>query len=135
MSKKLENISTPSLLAYQQIVGVANQQMDRFATDVQEMVEKKQIDKDYFDNLVKDLDPKVHANNVILEEIDKELLRRVNRDLKGATTGRIMTSVFAGFRKAEEAFRARQPKVSQEVTADMVPDPTPKKKPNLKVEK
>lgn len=102
--KKIENISTPSLLAYQQILGMANQQMDHFATEVNAMVKKDEIDEEYYQSTIKKLDPKVTANNDLLSEIDREITRRVHRDFKNATTGIVMTQLYKEFRTTKEKF-------------------------------
>lgn len=123
MGKKTTDLATSQLMTYQQVLGMANEQMDQFATDMSKFLEEKKISQPFYDNLVKELQPKVEANNKILSDIERVLFDRVKKDFPSGTLPNVMGRYFQKYR--EEL--ASQAKINADVKASMMPkDKEPK---------
>ena len=134
MGKKTTDLGTSQLMTYQQLLGMANEQMDDFATRMQGFLEEKKIGKHFYDTVVAELQPKLEANNKILSDIERVLFDRVKRDFASATLPNVMGRYFQKYR--EEL--ASQAKINLDVKASIVgkEDSETKKvlKPNFNVE-
>ena len=106
-------MSTEVLMSYQNIIAVANQHMDKFATEIVEDKKTNVVSEDFVKEMHEYLGAKVKANNEIIYEIDKEILSRVKKSLPGATLGNIMTSVFKRYEKELERMKELNKKPSR----------------------
>jgi len=119
-------MSTPTLLSYQQILGSSNEMMDNFATGIESMVKDKKIGKEFLDSVIEKLGPNVNKNSDYIDEIDKELISRVQRDLPGSITSKVMTTWYKRLQEAQAAFVKDNPEPEKVEEV---------KKPNFKVHK
>jgi hypothetical protein len=90
MAVKAKDLATSQLMTYQQLIGMANEQMDDFATRMQEFLKEEKVGKNFYDKIVRELQPKVEANNKILSDIERELFDRVQKSFPDATLPNVM---------------------------------------------
>lgn len=113
MGKSIDNQPTSVLIAYQQMIGLANQQMDQFQEDIKNIAKEGTISNSYVRETIGKIKTKMVKNNEHLAEIEDELFKRVKRDHKGATTPDYMTTLFKQFheeKKAESDRKKSSPK-------------------------
>lgn len=126
MSKDIKNLATSQLMTYQQIIGMANEQMDRYATDMEEFAKAGTVSQGFFQEIMREMGPKVQANNEVLTQIERELFGRAKRDFPTATLPSVMDRYMKRYHE-EVASRKKDQKKEE----------TPKGKeikPNFKVE-
>lgn len=92
MSKDISSLPTSILITFQNIVAGANQSMDTFATELDELLKQKKLPKDFVVKTNEELFKKVEANNQIIMDIDNEVLSRMKKTFPTATTGKILDS-------------------------------------------
>lgn len=117
MGKKTTDLATSQLITYQQLIGLANEQMDQFATDMFKFLEEKKISKSFYDTIVRELQPKVEANNKVLSDIERVLFDRVKKDFPSATLPNVMGRYFQKYREELDS----QAKINADVKASMMP--------------
>lgn len=99
MGKKTTDLGTSQLMTYQQLLGLANEQMDRFATEMEGFLDEKKVSEAFFEEIVRELQPKVEANNKILSDIERVLFDRVKRDFPSGTLPNVMGRYFTKYRE------------------------------------
>lgn len=127
----VKTLGTSQLMTYQQILGLANEQMDRFATDMDEMSKRDNavISERFAQEVSSELQPRVEANNKILSEIEKEIYSRVTRDFNEATT----PNIIGAYVKRFHGERERLLEIAKKV-ADIREVKEEKVRPKLKLE-
>lgn len=131
---KVKEMGTSQLMTYQQVLGLANEQMDQFATNMDELHKQGKISKTFNEEVTRELQPKVEANNNVLTDIENEIYYRIRRDFTESTTPNSLGNYFKRYR--EELYS--QAKIDEDVkkssTKSDDKEETPVKKPNFKVE-
>lgn len=105
MGTKINMIPIQALLAYQQIIEVASREMHDFFGKVTKEQKAGKVSVSYKDILEKKLAGKIRANNIIVTDIEKEMYKRIITAFgRGATTSKIMTSLYREYNIEEEKF-------------------------------
>lgn len=119
MAKSIDNQPTSTLMTYQQMIGLANQQMDQFKEDIENIQKEGTISEAYVKETQAKIDQKIGKNNELLKVIEDELFKRVRRDNKGATTSEYMNILFRQFHEEKANYKKRHEKKKESKTIDL----------------
>ena len=134
MGVKIEKLATSQLMTYQQVIGMANEQMDQFATNMEEFAKQKKISEAFAKEMFKELQPKVEANNKILSEIERELYDRAKRDFPGATLPNAIGKYFKRYYSEVENQAKINADIAKSIQKGELVTEKPVVKPNFKTE-
>ena len=112
MARKIETIPTEQLEIAQKAIDFASREMHGFFQQVRKDGEEGKVRGSYVEELEESLYRKVQENNAIIESIDKELFKRINKMFPKATTPHIMPRLVSQYEKelAEYAANASEEK-------------------------
>jgi hypothetical protein len=113
MAKKLENMSTQSIISAQQIIQMGSEQMHGFFGEVSKKQKEGLVSLSYKDELENHLRKRINRNNEIVDDLDKEIFKRIERDF-GGTTPKIMPLLVRKFEEEKQDMEAIKKKVASE---------------------
>lgn len=125
--KKVESMSTTELVAYQNLIGMSNEHLDQFATQLEGFVKEGSVPKSFYEDILNELQPKILKNNEYIDSIEKEIYNRVRKNMPGVTMPSALTRLYKRVRKSAEEFAKQNAKQEPEV------DKSEKKSIDLKV--
>jgi hypothetical protein len=113
MAKKLENMSTQSIISAQQIIQMGSEQMHGFFGEVSKKQKEGLVSLSYKDELENHLRKRINGNNEIVDNLDKEIFKRIERDF-GGTTPKIMPLLVRKFEEEKQDMEAIKKEVASE---------------------
>jgi len=108
--KKVELMSTTELVAYQNLIGMSNEHLDQFATQLQGFVKEGSVPKSFYDDIIDELRPKILKNNEYIDSIEKEIYNRVRKNMPGVTMPSALTKLYKRMRVSAEEFAKQNTK-------------------------
>lgn len=123
MGKKIKDQPTSVLISAQQIIQMGSEQMHGFFGEVTKAQSEGNVSLSYKNKLEQNLRERINANNVVVDELDKEIFRRIERDF-GGTTPKIMPLLV----KQYEEEKADQEALKKKATAKPEKEPIKLKK-------
>lgn len=104
--KDITKITTPALLAFQQIIEGSSMQMSDFFSKALKEQEAGTVSQSYIEKLERNLTSKLQANNEIDEAISQELHNRlINCFGRKLTTSKYLNVLIDEFTKEEESHK------------------------------
>ncbi len=115
MGKQLKDQPTTLLISAQQIIQMGSEQMHGFFGSVEKAYQEGKVSLSYKSRLEMNLRGKITKNNEIVDELDKEIFGRIERDF-GGTTPKVMLSLVTAFEneKVEHAPKEKEPLTPKE---------------------
>jgi hypothetical protein len=111
MAKKLENMSTQSIISAQQIIQMGSEQMHGFFGEVSKKQKEGLVSLSYKNELENHLRKRINGNNEIVDNLDKEIFKRIERDF-GGTTPKIMPLLVRKFEEEKKDIEAIKKEVA-----------------------
>jgi|AntDeeMinimDraft_6_1070357.scaffolds.fasta_scaffold00724_8 uncharacterized hydantoinase/oxoprolinase family protein len=111
MAKKLENMSTQSIISAQQIIQMGSEQMHGFFGEVSKKQKEGLVSLSYKNELENHLRKRINGNNEIVDNLDKEIFKRIERDF-GGTTPKIMPLLVRKFEEEKQDIEAIKKEVA-----------------------
>lgn len=110
MGKKLKDQPTSVLINAQQIIQHASQELHNFFGHIEKEHQQLHVSTSYYTKIEAELRHRVEENNRVMDEIEKELFSRIERDFPGSTTSLIMRRLVPAYEKEYDEFTKDQKK-------------------------